>query len=76
MLVESRKEASNNQSGVRPLIKALSDLSICTALKGDITIRVENMLSNCSAIFIPKNNAHLHDIHKTISESGCTFHRV
>ncbi len=38
MSVESRKEASKNQSGVRPLIKASSDVSICTVWKVGITV--------------------------------------
>lgn len=38
MLVERRKEAGENQSGVRPLIKASSDVSILTLQRADTTI--------------------------------------
>ncbi len=38
MSVESRKGASKNQSGVRPLIKASPDVSVCTFWKVDISM--------------------------------------
>lgn len=60
MLVECREEASKNQPGVRPLIKASSDASICTARKVDYP--------DLSSIVIQMNSGHLYNI-QTISKT-------